>query len=243
MSGSRNSTYPEASWHLRGQTLSYRPPRGESPPSLSECRWQLAVRQGAEENMRQKVLFEFWSWFYCHVGAAPFENLQQPSGFQTIWTFDRADITVEWYTTGLNSICASIQAESLSLHSIKNEIIGLKTCELLTPGEKASDPLWNSLCVQIWRHSLSQTCQSTHSSSSWQRLWGRIPLESAAPPSLSQTLLETNKTQTCLGCGLRCNIDKLPSAEAAEHLSTYKVQVRIINCHSAAKIFHGNYFR
>lgn len=49
MPGSKNSTYPEASWHLCGQTLSCRPPLGENPPSLSECRWQLAVRQGAEK--------------------------------------------------------------------------------------------------------------------------------------------------------------------------------------------------
>lgn len=101
-----------------------------------------------------------------------------------------------------------LQAASSSRFSLKTEIFDPKTCEPLTRG---GDPLQNSLCFQIWRDSLSPFLLSTHSSSSWQRLWGPIPLESAAPPSQSQIRLKKQiKAQTRLGCGFRCNPDEMP---------------------------------
>lgn len=44
---SKYPTYPEASWHSGGRTLSCRQPHEENPPSQCECRWQLVGRQGA----------------------------------------------------------------------------------------------------------------------------------------------------------------------------------------------------
>lgn len=89
----------------------------------------------------QKVLFEFWG--SCIIGFIAMLVRHHLKLAKILCFSNYLDVLWSWHDHGMIHHCSelymcqySIQAQSLSLLSIKNEIIGPKTCEPPTPGRR-----------------------------------------------------------------------------------------------------------